>query len=76
MNWRCSRLRSTTTRAEGEPLGSDQSRKGIAGKQKLVAKRLETSPVSLSPAGRGSGDGSRAPNGSPAAASHQKLQPS
>jgi len=67
MNWRCSRLGVTTKRAEGEPLGSDQSRKGIAGEQKLVAQRLETSSVPLSPAGRGSGDGSRAPNGSPVA---------
>jgi len=72
MNWRYEEPYFTKNRAEGEPLGSDQSRKGIAGEQKLVAQRLQKQPRSHAPADRGSGDGSRAPNGSPVAVPHQK----
>ena len=58
--------------AEGEPLGGDRSRRGIAGEQKLVAQRLRRLSAPLHPARRGSGAGSGAPNGSPVAAPRQQ----
>ena len=60
-------------RAKGEPAGCDRSRKGITGEQKLVAQRLPLSFRSPVPVERGSGAGSRVPDGSPVADQYQTL---
>ena len=54
-------------RAEGKPAGCDRSRKGIPGEQNTGRAATPLKNGSPGPGGRGSGAGSRAPDGLPSA---------